>query len=102
MSKFTIQPDFNQQGSFAYIAVFFRKKNSMSVRTILIIDDHFEIRKIPPKHFRWGIVPPRNGKRSQLALAEKPDLIVCDIMMPELDGWRIAFTRKTPKRKVYR
>lgn len=31
-----------------------------------------------------------NGKKGvELALKEKPDLIVCDIMMPELDGYGV-------------
>lgn len=74
----------------------------MSQRTILIIDDHQEIRENTAEILSLGgyrTVTAENGKRGvEMALAEKPDLIVCDIMMPELDGYGVLhLLRKNPE-----
>ena len=63
----------------------------MSQKTILIIDDNEDIRENTAEILSLGgykTVTAENGKRGvEAALASKPDLIVCDIMMPELDGY---------------
>lgn len=74
----------------------------MSQRTILIIDDHNEIRENTAEILSLGgyrTLTAENGKRGvEVALAEKPDLIVCDIMMPELDGYGVLhLLRKNPE-----
>jgi CheY-like chemotaxis protein/CRP-like cAMP-binding protein len=74
----------------------------MSQRTILIIDDHNEIRENTAEILSLGgyrTITAENGKRGvELALAERPDLIVCDIMMPELDGYGVLhLLRKNPE-----
>jgi CheY-like chemotaxis protein len=40
-----------------------------------------------------------NGRKGvELALQEKPSLIICDIMMPELDGYGVLYLiRKNPQ-----
>jgi len=73
----------------------------MSQRTILIIDDHDEIRENIAEILTLGgykTFTAENGKRGiESALKEKPDLIVCDIMMPELDGYGVLhLLRKNP------
>ncbi|WP_276484126.1 response regulator [Paraflavitalea pollutisoli] len=61
--------------------------------TLLIIDDHDDIREniaeiLSLAGYRTLTAP--NGKRGvETAMREKPDLIVCDIMMPELDGYGV-------------
>ncbi len=63
------------------------------MRTILVIEDNAEMRgniaeilELAPYH----VVQAMNGKQG-IALARKtrPDLILCDIMMPELDGYGV-------------
>src|SRR5215510_7201224 len=65
----------------------------MSQRTILIIDDHEDIRENIAEILSFGgykTFTAENGKRGiETALKEKPDLIICDIMMPELDGYGV-------------
>lgn len=73
----------------------------MSQRTILIIDDHDEIRDNTAEILSLGgyrTLTAENGKRGvEVALKEKPDLIVCDIMMPELDGYGVLhLLRRNP------
>ncbi len=63
----------------------------MARQTILIIDDNENIRENTAEILSLGgykTLTAENGKKGvEAALAEKPDLIVCDIMMPELDGY---------------
>jgi CheY-like chemotaxis protein/CRP-like cAMP-binding protein len=74
----------------------------MSQRKILIIDDHDDIRENTSEILSLGgykTLTAENGKRGiEVALKEKPDLIVCDIMMPELDGYGVLhLLRKNPE-----
>lgn len=74
----------------------------MAQRTILIIDDNEDIRENTAEILSLGgykTYTAENGKRGvETALAHKPDLIVCDIMMPELDGYGVLhLLRKNPE-----
>ena len=74
----------------------------MSQKTILIIDDHDDIRENTAEILSLGgykTFTAENGKKGiEVALKEKPDLIVCDIMMPELDGYGVLhLLRKNPE-----
>jgi CheY-like chemotaxis protein len=74
----------------------------MAQRTILIVDDHNEIRENTAEILALGgyrTLTAENGKKGvEVAIAEKPDLIVCDIMMPELDGYGVLhLLRKNPE-----
>ena len=71
------------------------------MQTILIIDDHDDIRENIAEILSLGgyhTLMAENGKKGmEMALKEKPDLIVCDIMMPELDGYGLLhLLRKNP------
>lgn len=61
---------------------------------ILIVDDDLEtLRLVGLMLQRQGyqVISARNGKEGMsLALKEHPDLIVLDIMMPDLDGYQVA------------
>lgn len=63
------------------------------MKTILVIDDNTDIRENIAEILMLGgykVFTAENGKRGvETALKEKPDLIVCDIMMPELDGYGV-------------
>src|SRR5215218_138892 len=62
-------------------------------KTILVIDDNNDIRENTAEILElagYKTFVAENGKQGvDIALAEKPSLIVCDIMMPELDGYGV-------------
>lgn len=63
------------------------------MKTILIIEDNTEIRENIGEILELADYRPLladNGKTGiERAISEKPDLILCDIMMPELDGYGV-------------
>lgn len=63
------------------------------LRRLLVIDDHDDIRENIAEILTLGgyeVFTAPNGKRGvETALKEKPELIICDIMMPELDGYGV-------------
>ena len=64
------------------------------MKKILIIEDHSDMREL----LCWQIelmgftpITAKQGKEGvEKALSEKPELIILDIMMPEMDGWEVA------------
>ena len=60
------------------------------MKTILIVEDEPEMRRNLATLLRlerFQVLTAENGRVGlQLALREPPDLILCDVMMPELDG----------------
>ena len=74
------------------------------MKKILIIEDHADMREL----LTWQIelmgfmpIPAKHGKEGvEKAVAEQPDLILLDIMMPGMDGWEAARTlRANPETK---
>ncbi|HQV05749.1 MAG: response regulator [Chitinophagaceae bacterium] len=63
------------------------------MKSILVIDDNPDIRDNTAEILSlagYKTFTAENGKEGvELALQESPDLIVCDIMMPELDGFGV-------------
>jgi CRP-like cAMP-binding protein/FixJ family two-component response regulator len=61
--------------------------------SILVIDDNKDIRENTAEILDlagYKTFTAENGKKGvEIALKEKPSLIVCDIMMPELDGYGV-------------
>ena len=71
------------------------------MKTILVIEDEPEMRRNLTTVLRlekFRPLPAENGRVGvELAKKEKPDLILCDVMMPELDGYGvIAALRADP------
>lgn len=68
------------------------------MKTILVIDDNTDLRENTGEILTlagYRTFTAENGKQGvELALTEKPDLIVCDIMMPELDGYGVLHLLK--------
>jgi CRP-like cAMP-binding protein/CheY-like chemotaxis protein len=68
------------------------------MKTILVIDDNNDIRENTAEILSlagYETFTAENGKKGvELALKHKPDLIVCDIMMPELDGYGVLHLLK--------
>src|SRR6476660_9829646 len=70
-------------------------------KTILVIDDNTDIRENTAEILElagYKTFTAENGKQGvELAIKEKPSVIVCDIMMPELDGYGVLhLLRKNP------
>lgn len=68
----------------------------MEKKTILIIEDNTDIREgtteILELTGRYHVLSAENGRTGvDLAIAHLPDLILCDIMMPELDGYGVLY-----------
>jgi CheY-like chemotaxis protein/CRP-like cAMP-binding protein len=63
------------------------------MKSVLVIDDNPDIRDNTAEILElagYKTFTAENGKKGvELAAKEKPDLIVCDIMMPELDGYGV-------------
>jgi CheY-like chemotaxis protein/CRP-like cAMP-binding protein len=72
------------------------------MKSVLVIDDNNDIRENTAEILElagYKTLTAENGKKGvELAQKEKPDLIVCDIMMPELDGYGVLhLLRKNPE-----
>ena len=72
------------------------------MKKILVIEDEPEMRRNLTTVLRleqFHALPAENGRIGiELAKKEKPDLILCDVMMPELDGYGvIAALRADPE-----
>src|ERR1700722_20607948 len=67
--------------------------NTFFMRRLLVIDDHDDIRENIAEILTlagYEVFTAPNGKRGvEIALKEKPELVICDIMMPELDGYGV-------------
>ena len=65
------------------------------MRKVLVVEDHpdmMEILTCQMERMGFSVIPARHGKEGvEKALEEKPNLILMDIMMPEMDG--LAATR---------
>ena len=63
------------------------------MKSILVIDDNKDIRDNTAEILElagYKVSTAENGKRGvDIAIKEKPSVIVCDIMMPELDGYGV-------------
>jgi DNA-binding NarL/FixJ family response regulator len=71
----------------------------MSVKKILVIEDEPEMRRnlvTILKLEKFHPLAAENGRTGlELARKEKPDLILCDIMMPEMDGHAVVQALRT-------
>ena len=72
------------------------------MKKILVIEDEPEMRRNLTTILRlerFHPLPAENGRVGvELAKKEKPDLVLCDVMMPELDGYGvIAALRANPE-----
>ena len=63
------------------------------MKTILIIEDNNDIRENLCEMLElkgYGVLVAVNGKIGlDLAKGKKPDIILCDILMPEMDGYNV-------------
>ncbi len=63
------------------------------MKTILLIEDNLEMRENTSEILElanYNVITAKNGKDGvRMANSNHPDLIICDIMMPELDGYGV-------------
>src|SRR5574339_869965 len=63
------------------------------MKSVLVIEDNKDIRENTAEILDlagYKTFTAENGKKGvDVAMKEKPDVIVCDIMMPELDGYGV-------------
>ena len=73
-------------------------------QTLLVVEDHAELRQMIREIFegRFTILEAADGKQGlEMAQAEIPDLIISDIMMPEMDGLELCRILKTDSRSSH-
>ena len=74
------------------------------MRSILLIEDNDELRENTAEILElanYKVTSAENGKVGiQAALEKKPDLIICDVMMPGIDGIQmVKMLRQMPERR---
>ena len=72
------------------------------MKRVLVIEDNDDIREGTVEILElagYDAIAANNGKLGvELALSSSPDIILCDIMMPELDGYGVLYLlSKNPK-----
>jgi len=77
------------------------KEQTLVMQNILVIDDSDDIRMVVVKtlaSFGYATREAKDGLEGiQMALNEQPDLIMCDVTMPGMDGYRtLAAIRELP------
>lgn len=75
-----------------------------TMKRILIIEDNKEVRENIAEIMQlsgYEVITAEDGKRgAEKAISEKPDLIICDIMMPVLDGYGVLHLLNKHKKTV--
>ena len=70
----------------------------MAVTTVLVVDDDPVIQKLLQVNFEmegYSVITASDGLEGlERARADRPDIIVCDIMMPRMDGLEVTRTLK--------
>src|SRR6266481_6927720 len=95
MTKLGTERQFVQASDFVILSSFVIRHSSLiNMERILIIEDELPMRTaladvLTAEGYRV-LTAPDGESGLQRALAEKPDLILLDIMMPKLDGYGVC------------
>ncbi|MFS0873558.1 response regulator transcription factor [Paenibacillus xylanilyticus] len=64
------------------------------VRTVLLVEDESRIREIVADYFikeQWNVIEAEHGVEAlQLLDLHEVDLVILDVLMPEMDGWTLC------------
>jgi len=75
------------------------------MKTVLLIEDDLVLRENTAELLalsKYKVITASNGKTGvSLAKKHQPDIIICDIMMPELDGYGVLKTLSKSKKTKY-
>jgi two-component system alkaline phosphatase synthesis response regulator PhoP len=69
-------------------------------KTILVVDDEKDIVDLLSYNLNkegFTVITARNGREALLRVKQKPDLIILDVMMPEMDGLQVIQELKKEK-----
>lgn len=70
-------------------------------QTILVVDDEKDILELLKYNLEkegYKVLTARNGKEALNLVSHMPNLVVLDVMMPEMDGWEVCKAiRRNPK-----
>jgi ligand-binding sensor domain-containing protein/signal transduction histidine kinase/DNA-binding response OmpR family regulator len=91
------EPDLAQQPILASSA----GPSASRVHTVLVVEDNDEVRAFLRESFaeHYHVVESVNGQKGwEMAIEIIPDLIISDVMMPEMDGFALCIKLKTDER----
>lgn len=70
------------------------KKNLLDMIKILVVEDEQRMRELVALYLQregWQVIVASNGKEGLASFhSYAPDLIVLDVMLPEIDGWAVC------------
>jgi two-component system, OmpR family, response regulator RpaA len=72
-------------------------KKPQSMRRILVVDDHPDLLELLSMSFEaagFSVITATNGAHALKRARELPDLILLDVVLPELDGFTVCQTLK--------
>lgn len=78
--------------------------NSLSDNVLLIIDDNADIRAYERSIFekKYQVLEAVDGKEGlELAIQSSPDMVICDLMMPRMDGFEFCQHLKSDERSSH-
>lgn len=70
-------------------------------KKILIVDDEADIIEMLKYNLEkegYSVLTARNGKSALEEVRQHPDLVILDVMMPEMDGWEVCKRLKKDER----
>ncbi len=62
------------------------------MKKVMVVDDEFTIRELVDLTLSpdYEVIKAENGPEALEKLSEKPDLVILDIMMPQMDGYEVC------------
>ena len=79
---------------------YFKNTKTSKQKTILIVEDNMELREYLKFELKnqYKVLEASNGKKGlEIAKKNKPDVIVADVMMPEMDGFQMTKLLKSDR-----